>query len=361
MKKLWVVLFSAGVLLSPAVRGAELGDPAPALQIAQWVKGGPVDLAEGRGKQVFVVEFWATWCPPCRTSIPHLTDLQKKFKDKGVVFLGVSDEKPDKVQPFVEKMGDKMDYVVALDQDRKTSKAYMGAFGVNGIPHAFVVDQQGRIVWNGHPMAELEKVVEQVLAGKYDLAAAKKREVVQRKLDDYMERARSGKNDEATEQLGKELQALDKEMGGIMPGGEAFDPVAIREDQQLQSLFMQYYRAVTGAGDRSKADQLAGELKATKAKNAHLLNEFAWALLTDKRIKERDLGLAMKLAKAAYQASEGKQAHIVDTYARALFDSGDIQEAIRCQEKAVALAKEPDLRKQLEEVLQQYRQKAKDQ
>jgi thiol-disulfide isomerase/thioredoxin len=78
-----------------------------------------VDLAAGKGKQTYVVEFWATWCGPCRVSIPHLTELQKKFKTQGVTFIGVSDETEDKVKPFVDKMGDKMDYTVAVDDERR--------------------------------------------------------------------------------------------------------------------------------------------------------------------------------------------------------------------------------------------------
>jgi thiol-disulfide isomerase/thioredoxin len=149
-----------------SVHAAGLGMPAPALNVADWVKGQAVDLKEGKGKTVYVVEFWATWCPPCRASIPHLTELQKKFKDKGVTVIGVSDEKVSTVKPFVNKMGPKMEYTVAVDKDQKTSGAYMGAFGVDGIPHAFVVDKTGAIVWHGHPMDGLDKAIEAVLEGK---------------------------------------------------------------------------------------------------------------------------------------------------------------------------------------------------
>src|SRR4026208_488125 len=110
----------------PAAAG--LGDAAASLQIAEWVKGKPVDLAAAKGKQIVVVEFWATWCGPCRTSIPHLTEMQKKFKD--VAFVGISDEEVPTVKKFVEKMGEKMDYAVAVDKQRKTSAGYMEAFGI---------------------------------------------------------------------------------------------------------------------------------------------------------------------------------------------------------------------------------------
>src|SRR5436189_5204296 len=89
---------------------ARLGDPAAALTIKDWVKGKAVDVKDG--KNIYVVEFWATWCGPCKVSIPHLTEMQAKFKDKGVVFVGISDEPLATVKPFVEKMAEKMDYTV---------------------------------------------------------------------------------------------------------------------------------------------------------------------------------------------------------------------------------------------------------
>ncbi|HVU64861.1 MAG TPA: TlpA disulfide reductase family protein [Phycisphaerales bacterium] len=63
-----------------------VGDPAPSLSIEKWIKGEPVTSFE-KGK-VYVVEFWATWCGPCKASMPHITDLQKQYKGK-VTFIGV--------------------------------------------------------------------------------------------------------------------------------------------------------------------------------------------------------------------------------------------------------------------------------
>ena len=67
------------------------------------------------------------------------------------------------------------------------------------------------------------------------------------------------------------------------------------------------------------------------------MNSLAWMILDNVRVRYRDLDLAMKAAKAAYEASEGKDALIVDTYARAFYENGDVQTALKYQEKAVSL------------------------
>lgn len=133
-------------------------DAAPALNVADWVKGEPVKLEDGKGKQIYVVEFWATWCPPCRESIPHLTELQKKYKDE-VTVIGITDEEAPLVKEFVAKMGDKMDYRIALDKDQETAKAFDKIAEMPGIPTAYVINKDGKVVWAGHPLGDLEDVL----------------------------------------------------------------------------------------------------------------------------------------------------------------------------------------------------------
>lgn len=405
MKRSFVrsILFFSLVFASTGF-AAELGDPAPALQVAEWVKGQPVDLAAGKGKTVFVIEFWATWCPPCRQSIPHLTELQKKFKDKGVVFAAVTDEQAPVVKEFVGKMGDKMDYAVAVDKERKTSATYLEAFGVGGIPHAFVVDKEGHIVWQGHPMADLEVALTQILDGKYDIASAKKRFRVRQLMEEFFGLAGKDENPARQDELVKELQALEKELGVLMPGkkfdageirrtarfntllrdyqkavsrnqdaGELaklekplmevapkdFDPAEFRAGVQVQGLWRNYMLAVVGGADEARIAEAAKQLEAVKVKSPVVLNELAWSLLTDERIKKRDLKLALKFAQAASDACEGKESAVLDTLARALFANGKIQEAVTQQKKAVELSTDKEIRAGLERTLQEYEAKAK--
>ena len=157
-----VLLLLTGCGLSDPSQGNKTvspeGDPVGELEVAHWVKGESVDISKG----VNVVEFWATWCPPCRTSIPHLTETQVKYKDRGVNIIGVTNETLEAVEPFVNRMGKKMEYSVAIDKGRSTSNEFMGRYNVGGIPHAFVV-KNGKVVWHGHPMSGLDDAIENAL------------------------------------------------------------------------------------------------------------------------------------------------------------------------------------------------------
>lgn len=146
-----VLALQAGLRAADVAPTLKVGDAAPALAPGKWLKGEAVTKFEV-GK-VYVVEFWATWCPPCRKSIPHLTELQAKYKDAVIIGQNCSEPDPSKVAPFVKQMGDKMKYRVAQDDAAGTmSKTWMRAAGQRGIPAAFLIGKDGKIAWIGHPM-----------------------------------------------------------------------------------------------------------------------------------------------------------------------------------------------------------------
>ncbi len=112
----------------------------------QDIQGKTVSLSDFKGKVVFI-DFWATWCPPCRISSPEVEKIHHLYQGKNVQVLGLSvDEDPEDVRRYVERK--KIGYPVLLAGDSDASQAY----GVDGIPHFALVDQEGRLVraWNGY-------------------------------------------------------------------------------------------------------------------------------------------------------------------------------------------------------------------
>ena len=103
------------------------------------LNGNTWTLKEQRGK-VVLVNFWATWCPPCRKEMPDLEGLYKQFKDQGLVILAISDEVESKVRPFVAEQ--KVTYPILLDPGRKVNDI----FQIEGIPKTFVYDRNGKLV-----------------------------------------------------------------------------------------------------------------------------------------------------------------------------------------------------------------------
>jgi thiol-disulfide isomerase/thioredoxin len=105
-----------------------------------------------------LLEFWATWCPPCRESIPHLNSIYEQYHPKGLNVVGFSIEDPETVKEFMHEVPIK--YPVALDPQMR----YTTALNVRPIPYAFLVNRAGKVVWDGQPMTLTEADIEKVLA-----------------------------------------------------------------------------------------------------------------------------------------------------------------------------------------------------
>ncbi|UCD49290.1 MAG: TlpA family protein disulfide reductase [Phycisphaerales bacterium] len=131
-----------------------LWEKAPEFVVEQWLT--PEPDVKGR---YLLVEYWATWCPPCRRSIPVLNEIHSRFGEQLTV-VGISDEPKDAVLALEEP---KIEYHLAIDTQARMKKA----LGIVGIPHAIIVEPRGHVVWEGYPLLEGHEltleVVERIL------------------------------------------------------------------------------------------------------------------------------------------------------------------------------------------------------
>jgi thiol-disulfide isomerase/thioredoxin len=347
------MLASAAVMLTAAAAFAQkpteaaakapalvVGAPAPALTIDKWVKGAPVANFE-KGK-TYVVEFWATWCPPCIASMPHLSALQREYKDKGVTFIGVTSVDKNgndlpKVEAMVKDKADGMDYTVAWDSERKTADAYMKAAVQNGIPCSFVIDGTGKIVYIGHPMW-LDMPIQQIVAGKWDVEKG------------------NAAVAEAESSLNGIYTALQKEPKSALAKITAFETKYPAYAELVASL---KFDSMLAAGDLDGAYKFGAELvdAAIAHKNAVDLNSIAWKIVDpEAKLEKRDLDLALRAAEKAVAFTSEKDGAIIDTLARVWFLKGDVKKAVEWQTKAAA-ASTGEMKKQLEATLAEYKAK----
>ena len=122
----------------PSPAPGEITVVAPAFTLND-LNGNSVSLSDFKGK-VVILNFWATWCPPCKKEIPDFIDLQTQYGSKGVQIVGIALDQPDKVRAFAQQNG--LNYSVLLG-DQEIAVKYGG---ITGIPTTIVIDRKGKIV-----------------------------------------------------------------------------------------------------------------------------------------------------------------------------------------------------------------------
>ncbi|MFT3749813.1 MAG: TlpA disulfide reductase family protein [Agriterribacter sp.] len=163
-----------------------IGDAAPPLRVKEWLKGAPI-LQYEKGT-VYVIELWATWCAPCKAAMPHLSELARKYKDKvvvlGVVIMEDKTTSQKKLKSFVDSMGNRMDYAVAVQDSNFIQTDWLDASNGQwkyGIPRTFVVNEEGNLAWIGYPY-KLDKVLSEIADGLWNITEASAKQKLDRHL-----------------------------------------------------------------------------------------------------------------------------------------------------------------------------------
>jgi hypothetical protein len=175
----------------PPGKLSQLGDPAPPLTVLGWAKGKPVRIAPG-------TNFYAVvFCSITRANdfaLTNLSNLQKLYRDKGLVTVVVTDDDPRQLKEFVQLKDEEIDFLVADDDlGSRTARNYQQAFGQIKMPRAYVVDREGKVVWFGHPLRDgLGEVVDKIATGRFSLAESHYKIVATEQMEEYLGLAREG-------------------------------------------------------------------------------------------------------------------------------------------------------------------------
>jgi len=159
-----IVAVALGIALSVSALAIEVGESAPEIQLPG--RSGAIKLSEFKGKAVYL-DFWASWCGPCKQSFPWMNEMQAKYGAKGLQVLAVNlDQKPEDATGFLQQT--KVDFLIAMDPVGQSAQKY----NVKGMPSSLLIGRDGKVTvvhtgFNAASKAELERAIVAALeAGK---------------------------------------------------------------------------------------------------------------------------------------------------------------------------------------------------
>jgi len=327
-----------------------IGSPAPKLDVEHWVQDGNgffKPVTEFKPGHVYVVEFWATWCGPCVSSMPHLAALQTRLRGQNVQIVSISDEPLEQVEAFLKRetegpQGEKTTfaaitsaYSLTTDPDRSAHEDYMDASNQQGIPTAFIVGKDGIIEWIGHPM-EMDEPLDQIVGGKWDRKEFAEMYVAKQAFGETLQKlsrlANSGKFAEA-------IALVDAEMAKKLPAEIETQLVGIKHQIKLMG----------GMVDDEVSAFLRQKITGNRG-NAVAVAQIGWSLhqMTQRApdgavqpgMKELIQETIVALQAEVEGAEKELQPLLLDTVAHLHEAIGDLDAAIASQQAAVDSADE---------------------
>ena len=308
----------------------KVGSAMPSLDNVEMVQGSKDNLTDAK---VTVVEFWATWCGPCKKAIPHINEVASANAWRGLRVLGVSTDSTEdksKVKPFVDKMGSRMTYNVGWAGDG-VGRDWMEASGQKGIPTAFVCTN-GKIAWIGHPMDDgFESAIRKCLSGRFDPELSPKGE-------QYMEAGRNAAKKKNWREASKHFD----------------DCIALKPDIFIDAMEAKYEMLADQQKDEAGAKAWASEVMAKLGSSPVGLAEFAVFMAQDPRLDKHDLETAQAMIDGAMTAG-GTKTDVLVAAARVAAASGKFDTAVDLQGKAWRQAS-PEQKPYLKTDLDAYKQ-----
>ena len=311
----------------------KVGSKAPALQGANFVQGSKVESFQA-GK-TYVVEFWATWCGPCKRSIPHLNKMHQTMEAEGLVIIGVSNEKEDTITSFLRKQGDRMSYRIIADSRERVWKDYMEAAGKGGIPTAFVVGPDGNVQHIGHPLdPAFDGIVKKIMRGRYNAKLA-------RQAAPILSAAKTARKQRDWKQAMHYMNQA-RELDSAVFADVALD---------------QYEMMLLDMDDAQAAHEFATNAVTREyAKDAQFRMDLAKMIATDPQIpaEKRDLDLALTIANTVRLDKAVEKPESLTLMSLIQHARGDYAAAIKHQQEAYFMAA-PAKKQEYKSLLAKYR------
>ncbi len=332
-----LIIFS--ILLSAQPSGAQplIGDLVPPLgDRLTWLQGDPaLDFEPGK---VYLLDFWATWCPPCYPMIDHLSELQDRWDDSGLVIIGIAvgTDVGTPLPSFLEKEAPRISYAIAEPKDEEEFKAKLVHPSIMdledfSLPFVMLVDRQGRLAWTSDPRGTddlLDEVLDAVMRDTFDLRAHAD--------SSRQERAMMDETAGQLERVGRL-----REEGRLAEATQTLLPVAERLPRQYAAEAVTLFQQILCAGEGDLAVTYGSELlNSVLQDRVTELVQAERSILAIQADDERGLALAESMTRRALELKGGNHPDFLFELAKVLAAQGRHEEAESFRGRASTAATE---------------------